>query len=73
MKTAIYIEDGLTQLVLTPENDWEKNCIEAFYQKKNSIEIKKGEFYACQGGYIRQQNYPGQDDFMLIIRKEETK
>lgn len=27
MKTAIYIENGLTQLVLTPETDFEQGVI----------------------------------------------
>lgn len=28
MKTAIYIVDGVFQIVLTPESDFEKNCIQ---------------------------------------------
>lgn len=27
MKTAIYVEDGTVQLVITPESDFEKNAL----------------------------------------------
>lgn len=30
MKTAIYIEDGVVQLVVTPESDFEKAAVRAF-------------------------------------------
>lgn len=33
MKTAIYIEDGTVQLVLTPENDFEKNALRSLQRR----------------------------------------
>ena len=33
MKTAIYIENGRSQIVLTPENDWEKQVIKGIADK----------------------------------------
>jgi hypothetical protein len=77
MKTAIYIEDGVTQLVLTPENDFERNAIAAFESKPVGTKIIVGEFYDCRGGWARQRDL---DDFVpmqsdshprsLIIRHE---
>ena len=54
MKTAIYIEDGTVQLVITPESDFEKNALSGL--KGNLIEVKlfNGSFYDCRGGWIRQ-------------------
>lgn len=57
MKTAIYIEDGVVQLVLTPESDFEKNAISSFEGKPTETEIFSGQFYDCRGGWTRQSNY----------------
>lgn len=57
MKTAIYIEDGTVQLVITPENDFEKNAISSFENKPLDAKIFSGAFYDCRGGWIRQRSY----------------
>jgi hypothetical protein len=54
MKTAIYIEDGVVQLVLTPENSFEKGAIKPFKDECLSAQIFSGTFYDCRGGWIRQ-------------------
>ena len=63
MKGAIYIENGLTQLVLTPESDFEKN-----------VSVYTGGFYHCQGGWVRQrepfQGYGSSADESLIMVME---
>ena len=78
MKTAIYIEDGIVQLVITPESDFEKNALSTFEKQKLNAEIMAGSFYDCRGGWIRQkevfpQGYGSKDnnDKSLIIRVEE--
>lgn len=55
MKTAIYIEDGVTQLVITPESEWEKSALKSM-KCDQGIEAKifRGTFYDCAGGWIRQ-------------------
>jgi len=63
MKTAIYIEDGVTQLVITPENDWEKSAIKTLGKAGIEAEVYEGSFYNCQGGYVRQNR-----DESLIIK-----
>ncbi len=54
MKTAIYIEDGTTQLVLTPENGFEEKLIASFGDKLKHVHVYCGSFYDCRGGWVRQ-------------------
>ena len=76
MKTAIYIEDGIVQLVLTPESDFEKNAIRSFEDKPTTTQIFSGTFYDCRGGWVRQSGYFGSpyvqgtdnNDKSLILR-----
>lgn len=53
MKIAFYIEDGLEQIVLTPETDSEKNILSKIHDGTRSLDIQRGDFYACRGGWIR--------------------
>lgn len=53
MKVAIYIEDGVTQLVLTPEGEWEKNAVGNIEEGAARIVVRRGSFYECQGGWHR--------------------
>ncbi len=62
MKTAIYILEGLTQVVLTPETTWEKTALEGL-KEKVCVEIKRGGFYHCHGGWDRQN---GNDDSIML-------
>lgn len=80
MKTAIYIEDGTVQLVITPETDFEKNALTSFENKELGVKILSGSFYDCRGGWVRQSNhyfphYSGTDenDKSIILRINENK
>lgn len=82
MKTAIYIEDGVVQLVITPESEFEKNALSTFTEKPLGAEIFAGSFYDCRGGWVRQNDYNPthymgsrkNEDKSLIIRiKTENK
>lgn len=64
MKTAIYIEDGSFQLVLTPENEFEKNVLGSLESASTVTEVKGGSFYECGGGWVRHRDI----DRSLIIR-----
>ena len=57
MKTAIYVEDGVTQLVLTPETDFERGAMAIITDKSLTTEIFNGAFYDCRGGWTRQSTY----------------
>ena len=50
MKIALYIEDGLEQIVLTPENKTETNILGKMHDGTRELAIRRGTFYACQGG-----------------------
>lgn len=74
MKTAIYIEDGVVQLVLTPESDFEFSTLKAF-EKDGALDAQvfHGQFYDCRGGWTRQAEYhPARDDFSYHRPKEST-
>lgn len=71
MKTAVYIEDGVVQLVLTPENDFEKNALRSFEDKPLDTRIFVGAFYDCRGGWTRQTEYVLRNcERSLILRTE---
>lgn len=69
MKTAIYIENGLVQLVLTPENEWEKSALRSFEGGVPKATIHHGSFYDCRGGWTRHSE--GTNDRSLILRVEQ--
>lgn len=82
MKTAIYIEDGVTQLVITPETKFEKAAIDTLRGNSIKCEVHDGSFYDCRGGWVRQTAYYGDssyhhgghaDDKSLIIKVESSK
>jgi len=52
MKTAIYIEDGTVQLVITPETAFEKDAMRTFEDKEVTAKIFNGSFYDCRGGLL---------------------
>lgn len=72
MKTAIYIEDGVVQLVLTPESDFEKNVLKEFKNKDLKTEIFSGTFYDCRGGWVRQSQYYNKHQFSTTIQDEQS-
>lgn len=80
MKTAIYIEDGVVQLVITPETDFEKNALTSFRDRPLDATLYEGSFYDCRGGWTRQSEYYGSaygsgnsSDRSLILRIAEPK
>lgn len=67
MKTAIYIEDGRMQLVLTPDSEFERKTLQAIAAKKKSVTIQEGQFYACQGGYTRYTDQSQQKPSLIVV------
>jgi hypothetical protein len=57
VKTAIYIEDGTVQLVITPETEFEKNSLSTFTDSPLDAKVFSGSFYDCRGGWVRQAGY----------------
>ena len=62
MKTAIYIEDGVVQLVITPESEFEKNALTTFTDKPLDAKIFAGSFYDCRGGWVSQKGFYQESD-----------
>jgi hypothetical protein len=77
MKTAIYIEDGVTQVVLTPESDFEKKVITEMAEAKTNLRLFTGSFYDCRGGWVRQSKHfpdawdPKINDESIMIRLDK--
>jgi hypothetical protein len=80
LKTAIYIEDGLVQLVITPETEFEKDAMKTLREKRIDAKLFEGTFYDCRGGWVRQSalqhrgmydNYNDKRDESLILVARE--
>lgn len=57
MKIALYIEDGLEQIILTPDTHTERHLLSKLSDGSRVVSVKKGGFYACQGGWVRQNDH----------------
>jgi hypothetical protein len=66
MKIALYIENGLEQIVLTPESDTEKGIVGKLHDGSRELSIKAGSFYECQGGWVRQS--PDDKSTIIVLR-----
>lgn len=65
MKIALYIEDGLEQIVLTPESDTEKSILQKLHDGSRKFELAKGSFYECRGGWMRHRQHFVSDAYGL--------
>lgn len=81
MKIALYIEDGLEQIVLTPESDTEDGILGKLHDGSRELSIKHGEFYGCQGGYTRHKkqyhspyysDQPNDKSTIIVLRAKAT-
>ena len=68
MKTAIYIANETTQVVLTPENDLERDLVNRI-SEDYTVTIRKGGFYRCQGGWDRHSTE--NTSLMLIVNEPQ--
>lgn len=65
MKIALYIEDGLEQIVFTPESETEKGILGKLSDGSRELSIKKGGFYHCVGGWTRESG--DRDSTMVVL------
>ncbi len=65
MKIALYIEDGLEQIVLTPQGDVEKGILAKLHDGSRAFSLKKGSFFTCLGGWTRYRD--GDDESTMIV------
>lgn len=66
MKIALYIEDGLEQIILTPENPIERDLLGKLSDTDRTLSIKQGQFAECVGGWMRQGI--GVPSTMIVLR-----
>ncbi len=79
MKIALYVEDGLEQIVLTPESETEEGILGKIHDADRDLSIKRGEFYGCQGGWTRWKkqyhqgpsNPPNDESTIIVLRRKE--
>lgn len=64
MKIALYIEDGLEQIVLTPDGATEKALLGRLHDGTREFSLLRGTFYECRGGWMRHGE---SDDSTLIV------
>lgn len=51
MKLAVYMEDHMIQLALTPEDNWEENILRNITASPKAVSIHRGEFYKTHRGH----------------------
>ena len=75
MKTAIYVENGVTQLVLTPDNDWEKSILNKLKEvsEDSTVVIRQGHFFMNQANYYRYDIGLSESLIFVINKTSEIK
>jgi hypothetical protein len=71
MRAAIYIEQGVVQVALTPEDEWERNALRLI-EKADKVSTFRGEFYQCQGGWYRHGGQGAENSLMFLIEKAKV-
>lgn len=66
MKIALYIEDGLEQLVLTPEGQHEKSLLGLLASGTRELSIVQGQFFENMAGFVRHTDTP--TSTMIVLR-----
>lgn len=75
MKTALWMVDGVTQVVLSPETDWERTALAQI--QSGTLTVLSGKFFECRGGYWRGEpthtgmfgdNAPREDTILRVDR-----
>ncbi len=66
MKIALYIQDGLEQIVLTPEGKVETDILAKLHDGSRALSIERGSFFECRGGWVRQG--ANDDSTMIVLR-----
>ena len=70
MKIAMVFENGIKQLVLTPDNPHETMCLAALHEGA-TMSIHHGEYYACQGGWIRQRETETPKSTIIVLTEND--
>lgn len=75
MKIALYIEDGLEQIVLTPESAVERGLLMKLKDDDRQLSIHVGSFFVCNGGWVRYNSLGSprnaDDESLLIVLRRK--
>jgi hypothetical protein len=71
MKTTILSQDGVTQIVLTPETGFEKDIVNKYGKNAVAAQFFNGSFSECKGGWIH--GYQSVNSLMIVCRDGEPK
>lgn len=66
MKLAVYMEDHMIQLVLTPEDNWEQNILQNISAGPKDVSIHRAQFYKTHSGFS-VYNKTGTESMILRI------
>lgn len=69
MKIALYIEDGLEQLVLTPQGEHERALLGKLGADDREMSIVRGRFFESMAGFVRHTDTP--DSTMIVLRRKD--
>lgn len=72
MKIALYIEDGLEQIVLTPDSATEKAILDKVHDGSRKLTIERGAFYGCRGGWTRWKESRGGSPYYSGVEQDES-
>ena len=72
MKIALYIENGLEQIVLTPESETEEGIVGKMHDGTRELSVYHGGFYQCMGGWVREK-ITSESTIIVLRPKEEPK
>jgi len=80
MRSAIYIASGITQFVLTPETDLDKQVLDQIEKAKGLLTLR-GSFYETRGGWVRYRERQGmgpfgydgssEDSLIFVVREKK--
>lgn len=80
MKIALYIEDGIEQIVMTPEGETERAILGKLHDDSRELSIRRGKFYECTGGWMKQgplydriydlEKRDADESTMIVLRKK---
>lgn len=68
MKIAFYIEEGIEQIILTPETEYETKMLALLTDAERVVDIRQGTFYPTRGGWIRHEE--SDKSTMLVIQRK---
>lgn len=80
MKATLLTKENRQQIVLHPENEFERDIIKLFASKTTHVQLASepqhetpakiylGQFYDCQGGWTRESK--SQESLIIVFDKE---